>query len=266
MRAAIRQILFNNNINTDIIDRSTVLAYSFRKLQKSYIGAAIRVRRSLDNLEQDIGYKFGVLDTDTLLSFCGSGSGFLSRWYDCSGNGNHAFQNTPTSQPQIVINGLINLLDNKPSVLNTGATRLNIPTTSFSSLTAATEHVIFRQLVNGSNSAFGRISLINELNHVPFSDGNAYISFFNGTRFQFTNYGTAPNLTLHTTTNTGSALTIHKNNVLINSFPTTFTPNVITSFLGCEVGIGDTNISEYILTSSPNRLQVEKFNKFYSII
>ena len=45
-------------------------AYSLRKLRAAYSGSAVRVRRSSDNTEQDIGFTTqGELDTSSLLSF-----------------------------------------------------------------------------------------------------------------------------------------------------------------------------------------------------
>ena len=45
-------------------------AYSLRKLRAAYSGSAVRVRRSSDNTEQDIGFTTqGELDTTSLLSF-----------------------------------------------------------------------------------------------------------------------------------------------------------------------------------------------------
>ena len=50
-------------------------AYSLRKLDKDYAGNAIRVRRSNDNTEQDIGFSGNELDTTSLKSFVGSNDG-----------------------------------------------------------------------------------------------------------------------------------------------------------------------------------------------
>jgi hypothetical protein len=47
------------------------VAYSLRKLRTAYTGAAIRVRRSSDNAEQDINFVGGDLDTQSLLDFVG---------------------------------------------------------------------------------------------------------------------------------------------------------------------------------------------------
>jgi hypothetical protein len=91
-------------------------AYSLRKLRTAYSGSAIRVRRSSDNDEQDIGFVSGNLDTVSLLAFCGVGNGFVTTWYDQSGNANNALQATALNQPQIVSAGSILLTNSKPSL------------------------------------------------------------------------------------------------------------------------------------------------------
>ena len=54
----------------DLVPAQAAAAYSLRRLRKSYTGAAIRVRRSSDNSELDVGFTAsGNLDTSTLLSF-----------------------------------------------------------------------------------------------------------------------------------------------------------------------------------------------------
>ncbi len=96
---------------------SAAAAYSLRKLRTEYLGNAIRVRRSSDNTEQDIGFVNNVLDTSSLTSFCGVGNGFVKTWYDQSGNGHNATQTTASSQPQIVTSGSVITLNSKPSIL-----------------------------------------------------------------------------------------------------------------------------------------------------
>jgi hypothetical protein len=92
-------------------------AYSLRKIRTDYTGFAIRVRRSNDNASQDIGFKSdGTLDTTSLLSFVGANSGFISIWYDQSGNGYDFLQATSSSQPWIVASGVLYTLNGKPSV------------------------------------------------------------------------------------------------------------------------------------------------------
>jgi hypothetical protein len=98
-------------------------AYSLRKLRTAYSGSAIRVRRT-DLTEQNIGFNSsGELDTVALLAFVGTGAlnnGFVTTWYDQSGNGRNATQITAGKQSRIVLNGVVELLGSKPC-LNTFA-------------------------------------------------------------------------------------------------------------------------------------------------
>ena len=80
-------------------------AYSLRKLRSAYSGNAIRVRRSSDNTEQDFGFVANVLDTASLLTFVGGNNGYITTWYDQSGNGRNVTQSTATSQPMIIVLG-----------------------------------------------------------------------------------------------------------------------------------------------------------------
>jgi hypothetical protein len=82
-------------------------AYSLRKLRTAYTGNAIRVRRASDNTEQDIGFSGENLDTLSLTSFCSGTNGFVTTWYDQSGNGRNATQTTAANQPQIVSSGSV---------------------------------------------------------------------------------------------------------------------------------------------------------------
>jgi hypothetical protein len=107
-------------------------AYSVRLLKSDYTGNAIRVRRSSDNAEQNIGFVSGNLDTTSLTSFCSGTNGFVTTWYDQSGNGRNATQTTATNQPVIVTAGVVNLVNLKPAVyFNNG----NTTSMAFSQLT-----------------------------------------------------------------------------------------------------------------------------------
>lgn len=82
------------------------MAYSLRKLRSAYTGSAITVRRSSDNVSADIGFtSSGQLDTTSLLNHCGVNSGYITKWYDQSGNGVNIEQITFASQPMIVNTG-----------------------------------------------------------------------------------------------------------------------------------------------------------------
>jgi len=91
-------------------------AYSLRKLRSAYTGAAIRVRRSSDSTETDIGFVSNQINTTALTTFVGAGNGFVTTWYDQSGNDRNVTQSTTALQPQIVASGVIRLFGTKPSI------------------------------------------------------------------------------------------------------------------------------------------------------
>jgi hypothetical protein len=91
-------------------------AYSLRKLRTAYAGAAIRVRRSSDNAEQDIGFIGNDLDTASLLTFVGANDGFVVTWYDQSGAGENVTRAVLIQQPLIVSSGVVVTKGTKPSV------------------------------------------------------------------------------------------------------------------------------------------------------
>lgn len=96
---------------------NAAVAYSLRQLRTAYTGNCIRVRRSSDNTEQDIGFiASGALNTSALTSFCGGGNGFVTTWYDQSGNARNLTQSTAANQPQIVSSGTVLLQNSKPTI------------------------------------------------------------------------------------------------------------------------------------------------------
>jgi hypothetical protein len=106
------------NFLLDTYSITTGAAYSLRRLDKDYTGAAIRVRRSTDNASADIGFSLnGHLNRSALSAFVTSNgvhtlaSGFVTRVYDQSGNNNHVETSTASEQPRVVINGNLNLVN-----------------------------------------------------------------------------------------------------------------------------------------------------------
>jgi hypothetical protein len=128
-------------------------AYSLRKLRAAYAGSAIRVRRSSDNTEQDIGFVAEQLDTVSLLAFCGVGNGFVTTWYDQSENGRNATQATAANQPQIVSSGVVVLLNTKPTINFAGGSTVSM---NFNQITLSN----FTILWVSRKSAQGQTSII----------------------------------------------------------------------------------------------------------
>jgi hypothetical protein len=106
-------------------------AYSLRQVRLA-ASLACQVRRSPDNAELNIGFTAsGDLDTAALLAFVGSGSGFVTTWYDQSGNGRDATQTDSTKQPRIVSNGIMNMVNGRAALSfdgNDSMQRTNIGT------------------------------------------------------------------------------------------------------------------------------------------
>ncbi len=85
-------------------------AYSLRALGTYRDGFelnVIRVRRTNGLLPAEQDFTAAQITDGTLLAFTGSGDGFVSAWYDQSGNKAHATQNTTNRQPRIVLNGAL---------------------------------------------------------------------------------------------------------------------------------------------------------------
>lgn len=90
-------------------------AFSLMKIRGAYSGSSIRVRRSNDNTESDIGFSGCELDTASLKTFVGSNTGYIVTFYDQSGNGNNSTQPIPSWQAKIINSGTIYRLNNKPA-------------------------------------------------------------------------------------------------------------------------------------------------------
>lgn len=79
-----------------------------KRLLTSYTGSLIRIRRSSDNAELDIGYESdGSLDDAAVLAHCGTDTGYVITMYDQSGNSRNLTQSTAASQPRICASGVM---------------------------------------------------------------------------------------------------------------------------------------------------------------
>lgn len=77
-----------------------------RRLLSAYTGPLVRVRRSSDSVEQDIGFTaLGFLDMAALTSFVGSDDWFFRKVYDQSGAGVDIGQSSASAQPQGAVDG-----------------------------------------------------------------------------------------------------------------------------------------------------------------
>jgi hypothetical protein len=183
-------------------------AYSLRKLRSAYTGNAIRVRRASDNTEQNIGFVNNVLDTSSLTSFCSGTNGFVTTWYDQSGNGYNATQTTAANQPQIVSSGSVILENGKPAVQFDGINDVLI----YNGLVYTTNTVFATAVVLDNSSAtfaniisqnsgspqIGRSGILGIDDSTPRK--STYF-FNNGTSYTNKSFGTIANLTQTLMTN-----------------------------------------------------------------
>jgi len=95
-------------------------------MRAAYAGFCIRVRRSSDNTERNIGFVGNVIDTVDLLAFVGAGDGFVVRKHDHSVNGFDATQATAANQPRIVSAGVLDVQNGKASLVSTGGRHLGV--------------------------------------------------------------------------------------------------------------------------------------------
>ena len=99
-------------------------AYSLRKLRADYAGAAVRIRRSSDNAESDIGFLNNEFDSAAAQTFCGAGNGFITTWYDQSGGTDNIVNTTAANQPQVVSGGVVITQGGKATIQGDGSNDL----------------------------------------------------------------------------------------------------------------------------------------------
>lgn len=112
---------------------NAAIAYSFRKLRNAYAGSAVRIRRSSDNAEADIGFSGNDFDTAAAATHIGGGSGFIVTWYDQSGNSLDSTQSTAASQPPYVATGMNSLPTMEYGISSTALNTANIDLSTYMS-------------------------------------------------------------------------------------------------------------------------------------
>jgi hypothetical protein len=242
-------------------------AYSLRKLKKTYTGSAIRVRRSSDNAEQDIAFTGGQLNTTALLTFCGVGNGFVTTWYDQSGNAKNLVQTITAQQPYIVVSGALITRNSKPYI------RI-VDTTSFA---FSTDLVT----TNGTNYSLWMLfekSIVGNINQILIKGGTDYHWLDYGTT-QYINSGnnniviTDPiaNVTylINTITNYGVGATMYRNGTSIGT-TTGFGAGAASSvFPGARPSATTITTAEFVFyptNQDANRLGISaNINSFYTL-
>lgn len=152
-------ILMNKSNNKYLLDQinGAISGMSLRRLTRKYNNACIRVRRSSDNTEKDIGFSGDYLDISSLHTFVGTGNGYITKWYDQSGNGQYAAESVAGNQPKIVALGVLNSVNSKPAIYFDGSTqKLSIAHSNAINLQNFSLHLICKP----TRSAYGAVEVL----------------------------------------------------------------------------------------------------------
>jgi hypothetical protein len=221
------------------------------------------VRRASDNTEQDIGFSNNELDTSSLETFCSGTDGFVTTWYDQSGNANNSTQTTAASQPKVVSSGSTILENGKPTI-------------EFDNI----NDFLKSNTVFGTNTSIFSVFKNNDTQGVIYSGTNSSSDFLYA--FRINTGGIASGLTVSSTYKNASLQSLSNqtsvynaintaNQLLWSSFLTSVT---ISRYSNLQIGssvLGGTsfNWSEIVLYASDestNRSGIEtNINDHYSI-
>lgn len=93
----------------DDVTQTAYQAYALRRLTFDYTGPLVKVRRSTDNALLDVGTATNDTDLNwaALTAFIGANTGYITTWYDQSGNARNMVQATTTKQPKLVDAGAL---------------------------------------------------------------------------------------------------------------------------------------------------------------
>jgi hypothetical protein len=240
-------------------------AYSLRRLRGAYTGNAIEVRRT-NNDVADIGFNgLGELDTTALLAFTGTGAldnGFITKWYDQSGNGNNATQITAINQPQIVSSGSVILENGQPAVQFDGINDFLTTSISISTNLIAIINV-FRTIVNSGNLRAFQLGDLNAISKSIYMSNDFQFNLAQTAGYRHPENepvsGNAPN------TNQNlffyQRLSTSRQELVVNNGTTFFNNNTTTTFTSDVLNIGSQNSTLSFLNGRINELVIYPFNQ-----
>ena len=245
------------------------VAYSLRKLRTAYSGNAIRVRRSSDNAEQNIGFVSNVLDTASLLTFVGANNGFVTTWYDQSGNSKNATNATAINQPRIVNLGVLDVVNGKPAVLGDGVndtlTNNTLSLTNPSSIFTVVDKI-------GGSGVFG-LTIGGAMSGAFILSATGYGIYQNGPSFSPQYSNNNQSLLVYKTASTGTNWEFYGNNITVINGGQNIGTSIgnFVSLFDRSAGSTRANMymQEYIIWNSnqmTNRINIQNnINSFYTI-
>jgi phage-related protein len=230
----------------DQLSAVPAVGYGLRLLHSTYAGKCINVRRSSDNTATDIGFVNGALDTASLLTFVGSGSGYVTTWYNQGSVGATAnlTQTTAGYQPRIVNAGALET-QNGIAAMNFGGSQsagtcfFNLPAAAappagapafsvnlVASYTVTTNGVLLA--VFGSNPYAGP----------SFAANTGALSVWNGSSAFSTTFTPVAGTSFISTTNFGATTTAYVNSTSVGSNTNSYTLANVAVQLGQDVSSG----------------------------
>jgi len=149
-------------------------AYSLRALSRGWLaGDVVEVRRSSDSATQS--FTANEVANGTLEAFCGVADGYVSTWYDQSGNANDATQIATASQPKIVDAGVLVVggidFDGVDDSMDlTSALTIDPSASGFASFISCA----FDKNATGASQVFIRNSNLNPKHQIAFNTNGKY--------------------------------------------------------------------------------------------
>jgi hypothetical protein len=237
-------------------------AYSLRYVSDSYTGNVVRVRRSVDNAEQD--FTPSEITDGTLLAWVGttaSDHGHVTTWYDQSGNSNDATQGTAASQPKIVDAGVLVEENGKPAVEFDGVD-------DYLSITTINQPSEFSHFLTSKGTGFCYGTALGGTDYIRYT-GYIRISINNITITENTNVDNLQTQTSFIRSNTDLTTIYYNSNTGVSSTNSgEFNSDSIGSYNNGTI-LYDGYIQEHIIydsDQSANRKTIEaNINKYYDI-
>jgi|GEM_PF-2121150 len=226
-----------------------------------------RVRRSSDNAELD--FKEKEITDGTLTTWTGSANGFVTTWYDQSGNGNDAVQTVASKQPMIVDAEVLVTVNGKPAILADGVN--DSLQSSFLSSNPNTQFIVYDKI--GTTGELGGL-YNNNLHAGSFIIfGNGIAPYQNGPQFGTTYLNNNQALVTLKSATSGINWELWGNGTSVTNSGQnigTLTSNRIKLFSrGNDTAFANTYLQEYILynfNQTANRVGIEtNINNHYSI-
>jgi hypothetical protein len=250
------------------------IAYSLRLLDINYTGPAIQVRRSSDNTTLDIGFNSrGLLDTEALLNFVGTGNGYIRIWYDQSGNQNNIGRTSNANQPIIVENGSVLLEAGKPTIRFDGGQSLYNQVGAFNTSVTSPFTILHTMKATGAGGLLDGDSTF-EFGVRTLSDVSLDVNTSPGLRASYSNVRGQRNLFHYISNPNGNPTSMGVNTTQI-AFKTTFNSITFTGVcLGAAYPIYNYvfgNMQEFIIypydmNANSTRLPVSSLiNNYYQI-